>query len=106
MKALKATQRSGVPIAERQSLRSCRNRVRVDGVEIGEFEAGGAAGLDGYGDIPAEAGVSSVGVEIEGADPVIARGQAVEGGVAVDVGVEFGDEIFGLRDVGGEALDD
>src|SRR5277367_2487544 len=98
MKALKATQRRGVPIVgERILLRS--DYVRIDAVQIGQFDARGAAGFDGYGNIPAEARVARIGVEIEGADPVVAGEQSGEGGTAVEVGVGFGHEVFGLRDL-------
>lgn len=71
----------------------------IDGVEVAEIYARGLGSLNGSGHVPAKVAVSLGGIHAEAADPVIARGKAVDEGAAVEVGIRFANEEFGLSNL-------
>src|SRR5271170_1954081 len=58
------------------------------------------AGLDGDRHVPARACVAGVGIEVQRADPVIARGKSSDRGVAFQIGIHFGGHVFRLATSG------
>jgi len=67
--------------------------------------AGGLAAFNAYRNIPAHAHVSGIGVQIERADPIVARSKTRDRGVSLEIGLRLRSEKFELGNVRSDPLD-
>src|SRR6266851_5394937 len=78
---------------------------RVERVQIGQFDAGGFAAFNCYRNVPSHAHISSVSIQIERADPIVARDEARKRGASFQIGVRLSGEKFDLGHVRCETQD-
>src|SRR6266852_5827362 len=78
--------------------------VRVDGIQIRQFDAYGFSGFNFHRDIPSHAHISCIGVKIKRADPIFARSKTRKRRVPLEISVRRGCQKFKLRHVRSDAL--